>query len=122
MKLYTEERYLLRKLIEESKFNLYSVYIETAFSSGQIARFVRCYTRKLYIVTIGNNVYLTPIGRYYIKKIHLFTSEEERYWKKLPDMMKNGTTCVINQVPQDIKISRKEVCKIISKKGCSRPK
>ena len=122
MKLYTEERFLLRKLLEEGKFNLYEIYCETLFTSGQIARFVKSYSRKFYIVKIGKNVYLTFIGRFFIKRMNLFASKEDRYWKELPVEMKILSSYEKNQVPQNLVISRRDVRKIISNKGCSRPK
>lgn len=117
MKLYTEERYLLRLLQKNKKFNLYTVYKETNFSTGQIARFVNQYRSKLYIITIGDNVYVTPIGRFYIGRMNLFAAKEDRYWKEVPHGMKNVKTCDVNCIPDDIKINRKEVRRIISTKG-----
>lgn len=115
MKLYTEERYLLRMLLTNRKFNLYEVYKDTNFSSGQIARFINTYSRKLYIVKSQSNVYLTPIGYYFIKRMNLYAEKGDMYWKSIPDAMRSETTCSINEPPLKIKISRREANKFISR-------
>lgn len=115
MKLYTEERYLLRLLLIDKKFNLYDVYKETNFSSGQIARFISTYRRKFFIVKAQSNIYLTPIGRYFLKRMNLYAEKGDMYWKSIPDSMRSNTTCSINEPPQKIKINRKEANKFISR-------
>ena len=116
MKLYTEERYLLQLLKNEGKFDLYKVYTETNFSTGQLARFLQTYRRKFYIKVSGEQVRLTMLGHFCIKRMNLYTSREDMYWKEIPldNKCQKGT---INEPNGNIKIKRELANRIISKKG-----
>ena len=121
MKLYTEERYLLQLLKNEGKIDLYKVYTETNFSTGQLARFLRTYRRRFYIRLNGEQVQLTMLGRYYIRRMNLYASREDMYWKEIP-LDKKCQKGTINEPNGNIKIKRELANRIISTKGCSRPK
>lgn len=117
MKLYTEERFLLQKLLKDKKFDIYLVYRETMYSSAQIVRFLKTYYRKLYIIRIGRTIYITPIGYYKIKKMNFLARKEDMYWKEIPEDIKSDITCNINEIPQDIGLNRRVANRIFSNKG-----
>lgn len=120
MMLYTEERYLLQKLLTEGYVDLFEVYNKTNFSTGQIVRFVNTYTRKLYIISFCGKIYLTPFGRIFIKPTKLLTEKRDMYWKRVPHRMKTKR-CNINEPANVIKINRELAKRVISIMGCSRP-
>ena len=120
MILYTEERYLLQKLLMEGHFDLFDVYNETNFSTGQIVRFVNSYTKRLYIVNFRGKIYLTPIGRVFINRKELLTKKQDRYWRYVPSEML-GESCIMNEPSNNIKINRELAKRVISIMGCSRP-
>lgn len=118
--LYTEERYLFQKLLIEGHFDLFDVYSETQFSTGQIVRFVNSYTKRLYIISFRGKIYLTPFGRICINRKGLLARKQDMYWKRVPSEM-TSERCNINEPSSILKINRELAKRVISIMGCSRP-
>lgn len=112
--MYTEERYFLNRLRVEGKVNLYQAYLETSFSTGQIARFVRKYVRKLFIIKVRNTIYLTPFGSYFLREFKSTVSREEMYWKWIPQSMLCDEL-EVNIPPNDMYIYKEMAKRDISK-------
>lgn len=118
--LYTEDRHIFELLLFYKKVDLYSLYLNSGFSTGQISRFIKTYGRKLYIVKFNKVIYLTPYGLYKLRKTKLITSENDRYWRKIPDDYIQ-TPIAKNYPFNELIIKKGQVRGIISKEGCSRP-
>lgn len=116
MILYTEDRFILKLLLQNKKINIYHLYQDTNYSVGQIARFLKTYTSKFYIVKWGDTIYLTHYGRFKLKNVNFATTVDDRYWRTIPKELKQPTID-INDTSIDIKIKIRQVRGINSKKG-----
>lgn len=113
--MLTEERTLLKELIENGVVNLYQIYQATRFSPGQIARVVRHYEDNHIIKQDDLTIRPTLFGKLVLRRIDLTIKDDrDKYWKQVPKEYRTEQI-EINQPFEPNSMSTNKASRIISK-------
>jgi DNA-binding PadR family transcriptional regulator len=90
MDLYSEDIELLKELYSSSEKDLYFFHEKYKLSPAQLARTLKKFESEELIEIKNRIVVLTEKGRKWIfhNRGMLFLKEKSKYWKKIPDEMK----------------------------------
>lgn len=96
MDLYSEDIELLKELYSKDKIEFYFFHEKYKLSPAQLARALRKFSEKELIEIENNLVILTKKGREWIfhNRLKLFLSEKSKYWKNIPEEMKQDSLAI----------------------------
>ena len=115
MDLYSEDIELLKELYLREKVDFYFFHEKYKLSPAQLGRTLKKFKDAGFIVLDGQNIVLNETGRKWIigNRRELFLKEKSKYWKKIPEEMKQDTLAINELYIPDRKKIDKEIFKNI---------
>lgn len=115
MDLYSEDIEFLKELYYRDKIDLYFFHEKYKLSPAQLARTIRKFEEEELIVLDKRQVILNEKGRNWIFRNRriLFLKEKSKYWKNIPEEMKQDSLAVNELYKPNRKTLDKELFKNI---------
>lgn len=90
MEIYSEDIEILRELISKESVDLYCFHEKYKLSPAQLARVINKFIEINLIIVSNNVISLTKDGNNWVFKNRkvLFLKERKKYWKEIPEEMK----------------------------------
>lgn len=115
MKLFSEDIELLKELYSKEKIEMYYFHEKYKLSPAQLGRTIKKFKEAGLIIIDEKNVILLEKGRKWIigNRRDLFLNERSKYWKKIPEQMKQESLAINELYKPDRKKIDKEIFKNI---------
>ena len=90
IELYSEDIELLKELYSKTNIDMFFFHEQYKLSPAQLARTLKKFTDAGLIILDSRNIILNENGRRWIigNRKELFLKEKSKYWKNIPDEMK----------------------------------
>lgn len=115
MRLYSEDIELMKELYYKKKIDIYFFHEKYKLSPAQLARSINKFVDKGLVDFNNNQVVLNKDGVDWIfrnRKI-LFLEEKSKYWKEIPEEMKQTPIAINSPYKPNLKYLDKEIFKDI---------
>lgn len=96
MDLYSEDIELLKELYSEERIDLYFFHEKYKLSPAQLGRTLKKFKDAGLIILDGQNIILNETGRewIFVNRRVLFLKEKSKYWKVIPEHMKQNSLAI----------------------------